>query len=87
MVDKCANVLSLQIIAMWTTKIGEQTDAKPAVPFLAYAQDTFGINIYTFILERCSLSGPNPFFGDLSAARPRLNAKLAPCDSPQPRGP
>ena len=42
------------------------------------------INMYTFILARCSLSGLEPFFGDFSAARPRLVARLAPCDSPQP---
>ena len=48
---------------------------------------TGAINIYTFILERCSLSGLEPFFGDFSAARPRLAARLAPSDSPQPRGP
>ena len=44
-------------------------------------------NIYTFILARCSLSALEPFFGHFSAARPRLVARLAPSDSPQPRGP
>ena len=56
MVDKYANVLSLQIIAMWMTKIRE-TDAKPAVPFLAYAQDTFGIPMY--IRTKTASSAPN----------------------------
>ena len=45
------------------------------------------INIYTFIHARCSLSALEPFFGHFSAARPRLVARLAPSDSPQPRGP
>ena len=45
------------------------------------------INIYTFILARCSLSALEPFFGHFSAARPRLVARLAPSDSPRPRGP
>ena len=48
---------------------------------------TLGINIYTFILARCSLSALEPFFGHFSAARPRLVARLAPSDSPRPRGP
>ena len=33
------------------------------------------------------LSALEPFSGDFSAARPRLVARLAPSDSPQPRGP
>ena len=45
------------------------------------------INIYTFILARCSLSALESFFGHFSAARPRLVARLAPSDSSQPRGP
>ena len=34
-----------------------------------------------------ALSALEPFFGDFSAAGPRLVARLAPSDSPQPRGP
>ena len=56
MVDKYANVLSLQIIEMWMTKIRE-TDAKPAVRLLAYAQDIFGIPMY--IHTKTASSAPN----------------------------
>ena len=34
-----------------------------------------------------ALSALEPFFVDFSAARPHLVARLAPSDSPQPRGP
>ena len=37
--------------------------------------------------DPCALSALEPFFGDFSAARPRFVARLAPSDSPQPRGP
>ena len=36
--------------------------------------------------DPCALSALEPFFGDFSAARPRLVARLAPSDSPQSRG-
>ena len=36
--------------------------------------------------DPCALSALEPFFGDFSAARPRLVARLVPSDSPQPRG-
>ena len=37
--------------------------------------------------DPCALSALEPFFCDFSAARPRFVARLAPSDSPQPRGP
>ena len=37
--------------------------------------------------DPCALSALEQFFGDFSAARPRLVARLAPSDSHQPRGP
>ena len=37
--------------------------------------------------DPCALSALDPFFGNFSAARPRLVARLAPRDSPHPRGP
>ena len=37
--------------------------------------------------DPCALSALEPFFGDFSAARSRFVARLAPSDSPQPRGP
>ena len=37
--------------------------------------------------DPCALSALEPFFGDLSAARPRFVVRLARSDSPQSRGP
>ena len=37
--------------------------------------------------EPCALSALEPFFGDISAARPRLVARPASSDSPRSRGP
>ena len=37
--------------------------------------------------DPCALSALEPFFCDLSAARPRFVARLAPSDSPRSRGP
>ena len=37
--------------------------------------------------DPCALGALEPFFGNFSAARPRLVARLAPSDSPRSRGP
>ena len=73
-------------------RIAARREINAEVQKISFIQtsSSFYINIYpwyTFILERCSLSGLEPFFGDFSAARPRLVVRLAPSDSPQPRGP